>query len=239
MSYLLVHGAWHGAWCWDKLIAELESRGESAVAIDLPGHGKGERAGWHISLDDYADAVNASAETLGGNVHLVGHSMGGVVISEAAERRPDLYQSLTYATAFLLPSGQSLLSAASSCDSPDLKKANKLPNLIRGYGRIDPRFAVAAFYNSCSEEDASIAVSRLCAQSLRPFLKKLNLTDKKWGSIRRNYVFCEQDNAIPLKNQRLFVEALPCDNTVSLDTDHSPFMSAPEELAESLLSLTA
>ena len=80
MTFLLIHGAWHGAWCWDRQIEVLKSRGEKAIAITLPGHRLGDRPGWSTSLTAYANAVNAAAAKIDGEIHLVGHSMGGMLI---------------------------------------------------------------------------------------------------------------------------------------------------------------
>ena len=89
-TLLLVHGAWHGAWCWEQQFAPwLREQGHDVVTMDLPGHGKPgpERIEW-FSLTDYADAVEAKLRGLGRPVIVAGHSMGGMVVQKLMERRP-------------------------------------------------------------------------------------------------------------------------------------------------------
>jgi len=237
MTFLLIHGAWHGASCWSTLIDMLAGLGHEAVAIDLPGAGINGKPGWRISLADYAHAVNKAAESIDGDVHLVGHSLGGLSISTAAELRPDLYASLTYLAAFMLRD-QSLINVVTKgYEAPHLDQASKMPNLVRGYSEIKPEAAPTAFYNNCSESVAAEASSQLCPQSMRPTFTKVRVTDERWGSIPRYYAHCTQDNALPLENQREFVTRLRCAKTIELDTDHSPFLSTPEQLAEGLIDL--
>ena len=239
MTFLLVHGAWHGAWCWDTLIETLERRGHAAVAIDLPGAEPGGKPGWGIKFADYIDAVNRAAEQIDGDVHLVGHSMGGLSISGAAEARPELYSSLTYVTAFLV-NGRNIIDVTKKdYDAPLFRKAMKVPNPLRGRAEVKPELAPGVFYNNCSDDVAAAASAQLCPLPSRPSLGKSTLTEARWGSIPRYYVFCTQDNALPLANQRAFVEELPCADTVTLDTDHSPFMSTPDQLADALIGFAS
>lgn len=200
----------------------------------------GSGAGWHISMRSYVDAVNEAArETtnkIDGQVHLVGLSMGGAVVSCAAEQNPEPYASLTYVAAFMLPSGQNLMSAGAEMNAPYMKRAVRLPNLFRGYCKVNKDRTKAAFYNRCSEEEARNASERICAQSLRSLITKVVTSQARWAKIPRYYVFCEDDQAIPIEDQRNFVEQLPCRKTVSLNTDHSPFISDTTHLAGALAS---
>ena len=239
MTILLVHGAWHGKSCWDQAISHLERLGKKAVALDLPGHGRNGKPGWGISLDKYAAAVTEAAEGLGGNVHVVGHSMGGIVISAAAEARPDLFASLTYLNAFLLEDGGALLKRAKSFQGSKLEAAIKKPNLLRGFIRLNDTLAPGALYNCCSDDVRAKAVSALQPQSLRPMTAPVKTSSAKWGSVARNYIFSKQDLAVPYSAQVEMEAALPCTNKVELEADHSPFLSCPEELAGALVSVTS
>ena len=92
------------------------------------------------------------------------------------------------------------------------------------------------FYNNCSQQDANAAAAQLCPQPSKPSFSKVRVSEPRWGSIRRSYVHCTQDNALPLANQQDFVANLPCAQVTTLDTDHSPFMSTPDLLADALIA---
>lgn len=76
--YVLVHGAWHGSWCWDKVVSGLEAAGHTAHALDLPGHGGDATPLGEISLDSYVEHVGAILTALPEPAILVGHSLGGL-----------------------------------------------------------------------------------------------------------------------------------------------------------------
>jgi len=101
-TYVLIHGAWHGAWCWKNIIPFLEKNGHKVVAPDLPGHGEDKRPIAEVTLQAYTDRVCQILDEQSEPVILVGHSMGGVVITQTAEYRPEKIKSL-----YLLSTGQS------------------------------------------------------------------------------------------------------------------------------------
>src|SRR5262249_48601509 len=105
--FVLVHGAWHGAWCWYKIVAGLDSAGHRLTAPDLPSGGIDATPPATVTLQSQADRLVAVLDTLPDPVILVGHSAGGPVISLAAEARPQKIAKLVYLTAFLLPDGGS------------------------------------------------------------------------------------------------------------------------------------
>ena len=84
-TFVLVHGAFHGAWCWYKVIAGLEAAGHRAIAPDLPGHGLDRTPMETCTLDRYVSTVVAAIEAAEEPVVLVGHSLGGVTVSQGAE----------------------------------------------------------------------------------------------------------------------------------------------------------
>src|ERR1700680_4689248 len=107
-QFLLVHGASGGAWCWHKLMPELERRGHRALAIDLPGHGEDKTPLAQVNLAAYAERVADTLKKLPEPAVLIGHSMGGMVISAAAELAPEWVRTLVYLCAYLPRDGESL-----------------------------------------------------------------------------------------------------------------------------------
>ena len=111
-TFVLVHGAWHGSWCWKKVVPLLEEAGHEVVTLDLPGHGDDGTPVSEVTLVTYAERVCDVLDEQSELVVLVGHSMGGLVISEAAERRPEKIKLLVYLTGFLLANGKTLIETA-------------------------------------------------------------------------------------------------------------------------------
>jgi pimeloyl-ACP methyl ester carboxylesterase len=113
--YVLIHGGNHGAWCWDKVASLLRKEGHLVEAPDLPGHGKDKTPIQDVTLqsciDEVCSVINAQSEP----VILVGHSMGGLVISQVAEQVPDKIRVLVYLSALLLRSGESWRSGIEAC----------------------------------------------------------------------------------------------------------------------------
>lgn len=235
-SYILVHGAWHGAWCWEKVVPLLEAEGHSVTAVDLPGHGANPAAPAEMTLEAYGREVAAAVEADGEPVVLVGHSMGGMVITQAAEYVPDGISTLVYVCAFLPGPGDSLMKLADN-DPEALVLPNLAVDEAAGLCSVDEDARVAAFYGECSTEDAAAASARLVPESLAVFAAPAALSEDGAGAVRRVYVECLRDRAISISRQREMHAARPCERVLSIDTDHSPFLSRSEELTQHLLSV--
>jgi pimeloyl-ACP methyl ester carboxylesterase len=234
-TYVLIHGAWHGGWCWRKVVPLLESKGHTVVAPDLPSHGDDKTPASTVTLTTYADKICTVAGAQGEPVILLGHSLGGVAITQAAENCPDRIRVLVYLCAFLPRNGDSLLTWAQQ-DTESLLT----PNIVAvAEGVLDLRRDAVheGLYGHCSPEDEAFAVSRLSLQSATPIATPVVTSPERWGSIPRYYIECADDRAVPLRLQREMQRHSPCQQTFSIDTDHSPFFSTPETLAEILLRI--
>lgn len=238
MRYLLVPGAYHGAWCWRPFIDVLAARGHDALAVDPPSPAAGGSA-WRVSLRDGANAIGRAAEAIGSPVHLVAHSMGGAAASNAVEMAPHLYASITYVAAFLLPSGGRVMATTLTSASKSRMASASRPHLLRGEMTISSHDARELFYGRCSPDVADWAVEQISPQPLRPGLGRIRTSAARWGSVPRNYVFTEQDDVFPLEVQHRMESRLPCAQTRSIATDHSPFLSEPDALADALIGMTA
>ncbi len=226
-TFLLIHGAWHGAWCWWKVQAGLEAKGHRVKVIDLPGLGIDSTPPNQVTLDDYAARIEQALDGLQ-RVVLVGHSMGGIAISAGAERQPKPIAKLVYLSAFLLPSGRSLLDVAQA-DTESLATPNLIPNPERGFVDVNRAEVKNIFYGQCSTAEVALAQSLLKVSPLAPFATPLVLTDQRYGKIDRFYIKGLRDRAITPKAQQQMLEDMPCKKVFELDTDHSPFMSRAEE----------
>lgn len=229
--FLLVHGSWHGAWCWSRLIPYLESEGHRAVAIDLPAHGADRTPPWSVTLPDYAERVCESAKNCGEPVIAVGHSMGGLPITQAVSDAPEHFAALVYLCAFVPLDGERLLALAMR-DRRTLLWGSVRPHpsgVTIGRGR-----AARTFYRGCAPEDAEQAAAQLRPEPVRPLLQPLR--QRAEPAVPRVYIECTEDETISLERQRAMRERVAFDRVLSLETAHSPFLADPEALADHLLT---
>ena len=232
---LLVHGAWHGAWCWYKAIPALEAAGFEPHTLDLPGHGL--RAGETQSLAAYAGAVAEKLAAIGRPAVLLGHSMGGQVISAAAELTPERISSLVYLCAFLPRAGESILDNAMG--DPETMLGDLMVPQSDGRVLVKDDGLKPALYADCAGEDVALARLMLVPQSTKPFGTPAALTPERFGSVRRAYIVCDGDRAIGPATQRGMIARSPVAAEAVLDTSHSPFFSAPDRLAAAIRQVTA
>ena len=231
--FVLVHGAWHGAWAWREVAPKLEAGGHQALVIDLPGHGADRRPPESVTLQDYAnrvvEAVEASpVEGPKDKPILVGHSMGGVV-SQAAELTPHRLRALVYIAAFIPPSGSCMMPSADGFDPDFLAHFLWAPD--RRTARISPEGARRFLYPVCPPATVECIVPLLTPEPVAPHQTPLHLTEANFGRVPKYYIECLQDKVVPIRSQRDVRQSLRVDGVYSLDTDHSPFLSAPEDLA--------
>lgn len=234
-DFVLVHGAWHGAWCFDRLVAQLEALGHRVTAIDLPSHGDDGAIPANVTFDDYVARTLTAVEAADDPV-LVGHSMAGMVISGAAERAPTRIGKLVYLAAFLPQSGESLMAIEARNPAPVVPPASTLSTCGRTVA-IDGEMAKAFFYSDCANDDAVAAAKRLSLQPAEPFLRPVELSAANYGSVPKAYIACDRDVTIPASMQADMVSRYEGIDTVTLPADHSPFLSQPDALARVLTHL--
>jgi pimeloyl-ACP methyl ester carboxylesterase len=236
-TFVLVHGAWHGAWCWRDIVPLLEAGGDRVLTPELPGHGEDDAPVTEMTLESYARRVADTIDGAGDSVVLVGHSMGGMVVTQAAEYAAPRVAKLVYVTAFLPGDGQALVDLAGSFDGADNVQPNLVVDEAAGTCTLADEALVPLFYAECGSEDAAWACSKLVPEALAAFVAPVHVTKELYGSIPRAYVECVRDGAITIGLQRHMVAAQPCDTVVTIDTDHSPFLSRARELADHLHAL--
>jgi pimeloyl-ACP methyl ester carboxylesterase len=237
---LLVHGAWHGAWCWERVLALLADAGVEASAVDLPGHGADPGPLGDLHTD--VARVRAELDRLGDSdgdsdgVVLAGHSYGGAVITGAGEHRA--VDHLVYIAAFALDDGESCLSAAIT-NAGGLSHEGR-PNLAGGFvdgpGQtftLEPPVAAACFYNDCDEATVAWALDRLGPQPQVTLAQSPEAV--AWRSKASTYAVCTHDMAVHPCLQRIL--AARCGAVVDWPTSHSPFLSRPDLVAGLLTGL--
>jgi pimeloyl-ACP methyl ester carboxylesterase len=234
-TFILVHGAWHGGWVWDRVAQQLRRSGHNVLAPDLPAHGSDRSPVGQVTLPRYVDKIVKLVDACAQPVVLAGHSMGGIVISQAAEQRPDRIRVLVYICAFMLRNGQTLLDVAHA-DEDALVMPNVIPSLDGSSINLQPEILREMFYGTCSDDDYEFAKSRLVPQPAAPLGTPLQLSEQNFGRVPRLYIECLKDRAITLACQQEMQARAGRDHVETLDCDHSPFFSATDELVKLLLS---
>ena len=222
-TYVLVHGAWHGSWEWEHLTPFLEAEGHRVIAVDLP----------RTTLEANAEAVRDAVDTADEPVILLGHSAGGMWITQAAEYVPERIAALVYCAAFLPADGQALTDLASG----DIVQENLIVDEAAGTALVDQSVHREAFYAECVDEVGAAATARHVPEHLEAMTTPVRITEERAGSVPRVYVECLRDRAIVIDRQRAMQAARPCERVFTIDTDHCPSLSRPRELADDLLSL--
>jgi pimeloyl-ACP methyl ester carboxylesterase len=235
-TYVLIHGSWHGAWCWYKVVPRLEQAGHTALAIDLPGHGRDWTPPQDVSMQTYIDSVCGVLDTLPEPAILVGHSRGGIVISQVAESRPEKIKALVYLAAYLIPNGEAMLPTALG-DTESLIVSNLTLNEEQGWHMLKAEAFEQALYADCPSEDVALARTLLTPEPNAPVATPLKLTEANFGRVPRTYITCLADRGISPALQKAMYTRLPCQQVISLNTSHSPFLAAPDELVRHLASL--
>lgn len=258
--FILLHGSFHAAWNWHRLIPFLERAGHRGIALDLPGHGQDRSAPAAATLEHCVRAVLRVVDREPGPVVLLAHSRNGIVISQAAERRPEKVQGLVYLAAYLVPDGRSMMDyALQDTESLVLRNvelaldrrhmalltrlfrhewlarlcARLLPRRFQLH-RLARRAYREALYHDCPEEITALANVLLEAEPNWAGFSRLRLSRERYGRVPKVYIECLQDRAVTLPLQRRMLSETPVDRVYSLDSGHSPFFSQPEQLAQVL-----
>lgn len=221
---VLVHGAWHGAWCFAALQHALDELGVPSYAVDLPGHGASTQ-----SLTDLHGDARHVAEVLAGlgrPAVLVGHSYGGAVVTQAATWHPDVAH-VAFLAAFALLEGESVIGLLRSLPAAEVALAAAVRQCPDGTTVVDADGAVGAFYADCPPQVALAAVARLSPQPGATMGQ--TVTGSPLGRVPSTYVLCSRDEAVHPDHQA--VMAARCDEIVTLDCAHSPFISRVDDVA--------
>jgi len=232
-TFILIHGSWHGGWCWNKVTPLLERAGHRVVAPDLPGHGNDKTPIERVTLQAYVNRVIEHIDAQAEPVVLVGHSLGGCIVTQTAEYRPAKIQVLVYVAGMLPANGQSVLDLRAP---ESLVTQNVMLSEDKRSSRVRGEALKAVFYADCADEDVTWARSLLVPQATAPIGTPVRTSAEHFGRVPRVYIECTRDQAIPPAVQRKMLAAQPCRHVFSMDTSHSPFFSAPERLAEHILA---
>jgi len=234
-TFVLVHGAWHGGWCWYKVVVRLARAGHRALAPDLLGLCTARRPASDVTLDGWVAQICALIEPEPEPVVLVGHSRGGIVVGGVAERMPERIARLVYLAAAMPRDGQSMLDAIGGAPpvalTGQIARGPEDGTMVVADAAIEP-----AFYGDCSDEDVALAKLLLTPEPMAASATPVRISAERWGRVPRDYIECLRDQAIHIDAQRAMHSAFPGTRVLAIDSDHSPFFSHPDALVSHLLA---
>jgi pimeloyl-ACP methyl ester carboxylesterase len=229
-TFALVHGGYHGAWCWEQLTPPLQQAGHGVVTMELPLEDSS------ATFDTYSDIVCAALDDCDDDVVLVGHSYAGNTIPLVAARRP--LRHLVYLCAMIPDVGRSL--AEQLADKPEMLNGAYERGLSALEDQMCQRWtdrgiARDLFYYDCDEQTAQAALDRLRPQSVNPAMFPFSLIEHP--KLPTTYVVCSDDRMLrPEWSVKAVRERLDAE-LIELSGGHSPMLSQPQVLADLLLRL--
>ena len=234
---MLVHGAWHGPWCWQQLVPLLETAGRTVITPALPGHSPEHNAPRRINFRTYLESLDATLSALRHPVVLAGHSMAGMLITMLADRHREKVAGLVYINAYLPCNGDSIFSLMSLLPeaSPAIAGHMQL-SADRLFYCLAPETLARDFYNTSPPEAVAIAQQSFCRQPSLPLAHHIRLPAEAAAAVHKVYICGTLDRVIPITLQRAMLRRHACDEILQLECDHSPFFSAPKALASILLA---
>ena len=235
-NFVLVHGAWHGAWCWAGVIGQLEAAGDQAYAVDLPAHG-GDRLDPALATRAlYVDCVVRFIEERNlRNVVLAGHSLGGMTIAGVAQRIPERIKRVAFVTALVVPDDSSPAEDAAAIMSAEA--ASHIHGLAEGAAVItitDARFR-SHFIQDGARDLQDFVMAALVPEPAAPFQERSSLKDFYASAVPVSFVLCEQDIVFDdAKVWLRFVERLRNPTVHRINSGHEVMFTQPLACAKTL-----
>jgi len=234
-NYVLVHGAWQAPYVWDAVKTKLINEGNNVTVVELPGHGSDNTVPSTLTLNTYRDKVLDAMSKINGKVILVGHSLGGMIISAVAEQNPSKIEKLVYLAAYLPSSGQSLLALAGTDAGSALgDSVNKVPILTQNAnGTLDVLHdqIVNVFIQDGSAQIQNLVLQNYRPEPAIPFTNPVTLTAANFGSVEKIYIKTLQDHVVSPALQNRMIAAAGVKTVYQLNTSHSAFLAKPDSVA--------
>ncbi len=235
-TFILIHGSWHSAWNWHKVIPLLEKAGHKAIAIDLPGMGRDKTPIAEVTLQTGVERICDVIDSIDEKVILVGHSKNGIMISQAAESLSHKIEKLIYLAAYLIPNGKTQREYSMLDTQGVLKPYVNFFEETQST-TLRPEIYKEGLYHDCDESITELAKLLLSHEPFVSGITPLQLTENKFGRVPRYYIECTEDRAVtPFIQQKMYTE-MPCKKVYRMATSHSPFFSSPKELTMFFLEI--
>lgn len=232
-AVVLVHGAWQTGTAWWAVKSRLRADGYRVITVNLPGRPGAPLAASAVSLALYRDTVIKAIKQERRPVVLVGHSFGGVTISNVAESVPERIKTLVYVAAFLPQNGMSLLDMAKA-DRGSLLPPHLKFDAARGVVSIDAAIGGGMFANDGTARQQASAAAHAVDEPLAPLATPVKLTAERFGKADRVYIKTLRDRAVSPTFQDMMIASGGVRLVIKLDTGHLPYLTNPGGLAAAI-----
>ena len=229
--FILIHGAWHGGWCWDGVIEKIEKAGHTAEAPTMPGHHPDDDRS-NIRFNDYVDKIVSVLKQQTDSVVLVGHSSAGFLLQAAAPKAADKIVHFIFLNAFILPNGKSQFDLVPPEVSEGMTAAAKASpdNCVP----VDEDFVRNMLMAGELVEKQDALVSRLVPQPIAIFTTPVDTQDFEKLNIPKSVVFCKADASLPPGAYLNMAQGLGEYNLIEVEGGHEAFFTKPGVVAEGL-----
>jgi pimeloyl-ACP methyl ester carboxylesterase len=235
-TFVLVHGAWHGGWCWSRVADKLRAAGHQVFTPTQTGLGERKHLlSKDITLDtftrDVANAIEAEELT---KIVLVGHSFGGLAISGVADAMPERIRHLVYLDSLMVEGGKSPFDSL----PPDVVAARRKAAEESSGGLSLPAPPPSAFGVS-DAKDTEWVKRRLTPHPLGTYTSTLNIKGPVGNNLPRTYIHCTNPSYAALQASRNWVKAQQGWRWAEIATGHDAMVTAPDELTRMLIGVSS
>lgn len=229
--FVLIHGAWHGGWCWSEVIAELEQNGHTAEAPTMPGHrANDDRSG--ITLDDYIGKIVSVLQSKSEPVVLVGHSSAGFLLQSVAARVPEKIEHLIFNNCFILPDGKCQFDvvppevAEGMTNAASASSDNCVP--------VMEDFVRDTLMGGEAAEKQTSLIKQLVPQPIALFTTPINLRGATDPNYNKSVILCTKDVSLPEGAYLGMAQGLGNFKLVKVDLGHEGLYTHPDVIAKGL-----
>lgn len=236
-TFVLVHGAWQAPFVWDSVKAQLSRAGQNVIVVQLPGHGADTTSPAVITMNSYRDQIVSAINAVNGKVILVGHSLSGFAISAVEEEIPNKIDKLVFLACYIPSAGKTPLALAMTDGQTHVKPPALVIDSTHGLLGIAPDSIAPIF---CADAPSAIkaeVVTNYRPDPVIPFMNSVVITAANFGSADKYYIHTLQDEVIGINLQNQMVQTAGITKIYSLNTSHSPFLSEPDSVTATLLTI--
>jgi pimeloyl-ACP methyl ester carboxylesterase len=236
-AVVLVHGAFQNAAAWSKVESKFTSKGYRVIAVNLPGRDGEGTDPQKLTTEDYKQAVLKAVSAENKPFILVGHSFGGITISNVAEAIPEKIKVLVYLSAYLSRDGQSLQALSETDQDSQLgKDGNFVVSPDYKYASIKPENAAGIFGNDAQGSDRELIGKSLIREPLAPMTNPSRLTAERFGRVPKFYIETTKDLVVSPSLQERMMQEAGIQLAFKINAGHASYVTRPDDVVEAILN---